>query len=89
MASPRQRDNGGYALLRRTTRLLVNETMATPDNKTTSQRDNEWGGSRLWLRGAALDNKTTSQRDLGCARLQDNGYARLQDNESTRQRVGR
>ena len=59
----RLQDNGGYALLRRTTRLLVNETMATPDNKTTSQRDNEWGGSRLWLRGAAPDNKTTSQRD--------------------------
>ena len=23
------------------------KTMASPDNKTTSQRDNEWGGSRL------------------------------------------
>ena len=37
--------------LRQTTRQRVNETIgyaeAAPDNKTTSQRDNEWGGSRL------------------------------------------
>ena len=33
--------------LRQTTRQRVNETLAAPDYKTTSQRDNEWGGSRL------------------------------------------
>ena len=49
--------------LRQTTRQLVNEILAAPDNKTTSQRDNEWGGSRLWLRNATPDYKTTSQRD--------------------------
>ena len=40
--------------IRRTTRQLVNDTTstaaagwATPDYKTTSQLDNEWGGNHL------------------------------------------
>ena len=50
--------NYGFTELRKL--RLDNETLATPNYKTTSQRDNESGGSRLWLCGAAPDKRRKS-----------------------------
>ena len=63
-------------MLRRTTRLLVNETTSGAVAGVTELRN--YGITELWNYGS-----TEIEFRFATPRLQDFGYARLQDNEST------